>query len=130
MEARILISLRLGALVLWILSPFQPEVPYLNFNDELLANCEIENSQSSIRLYRGSGGAGSSFWWKATVQTPGSEEHKFFRSFDSPAVESISCSKGAVTLKPINPAEKEITFTYEQVEGLKEYPIEFFDGKI
>ena len=130
MEARILISLLLGALAIWILSPFQPDVPYLNFNDEFIASCQIERPQSTIKLYRSNGGATTSFGWNATIQTPGSGEHKFFRSYDSPAIESLSCSEGAVTLKPFEPIAQELTFTFQQIEGLKGSPMEFFEGKL
>jgi hypothetical protein len=106
MEARILISLLLGALAIWVLSPFQPEAPDLNFNDELIASCQIDMPQSAISLYRGSGGATTSFRWNATVQTPDSEEEEFLGYYYSPAMLSLSCSEGVVTLKPFDSTEK------------------------
>jgi len=129
-EARILISLLLGALAIWVLSPFQPEALYLNFNDELIASYQIEMPQSTIRVYRGSGGATTSFRWNATVQTPGSEEQEFLGYYHSPAMLSLSCSEGAVTLKPFDSTEKELIFTSQQIEGLKGYPMEFSEGKL
>ena len=128
MEYRLLISLLLGALAIWILSPFQPEIPYLNFNDKLIASCQIGASQSTIRLYEG--GGKSLTRWDVTIQSPGSAEHDFFRSYDSPAVQSLSCGEGAVTLKSLDSREQELTFTSEQIEQFKGYPMEFSDGKL
>jgi len=128
MEARILISLLLGALTIWILSPFQPEAPYLNFNDDLIASCQIGASQSTIRLFMG--GGKSTTRWDVTIQSPNSAQHVFFQSYDSPAVQSLSCSEGAVILKSSDSTEEGLTFTSQQIEVLKGYPMEFSQGKL
>ena len=130
MEFRIFISFLLGALAIWILSPFQPEIPYLNFNDDLIASCQIEASQSTVRLYEGSGGAMTSFRWQATIQTPGSYEQEFLGYYNSAGMLSISCSDGTVILKPSDSTEQEVVFTLQQIERLKGYPTEFSHGKL
>ncbi len=76
----------------------------------------------------------TSFGYNVTIQTLGSEEQEFFRSYDSPAIESLSCSEGTVTLKPFENSfdhtAQELTFTFQQIEELKGYPMRFFEGKV
>jgi hypothetical protein len=97
---------------------------------KLIASCQIEMPQSTIRLYRGSGGATTSFRWKATVQTPGSGEQEFLGYYESPVMLSISCSEGSVTLKLLDSAEQEVGVTSQQIEELKGYPMEFFQASL
>lgn len=115
----------LAALAVWILSPFQPDRTYLNFNDEQSAICELSKPQVTLRLYWGSGGAMASPHYEVTAQGDGTAEEKIFRSFDKPHIATLSCSDSIVTLMPLTSEESPILITADEIERVKGYPIQY-----
>jgi hypothetical protein len=66
--------------------------------ETLLQRCTVPGTSTTIRLYRGNGGATTAFWYSLTRERPGSRETEFWSSYGTPVVTGIACRAGGVEL--------------------------------
>lgn len=111
-------------LILWILSPFQPERPYLNFNDKEMVSCELSVPPMTIRLYQGS------VHYAVSAQARGAVEKQFLYSVDGSNVGTLSCSGSGVTLYSSVKEESSMDFTAMEIERLQDYPVVYYRGEL
>jgi hypothetical protein len=82
-----------------------------------------------VRLYRGSGGASTAFWYSLTRERPGARELQVWFSYASPEVTGLVCRRGEVELRGTAPAPV-ATLTGDAIErDLVPRPLVYWRGE-
>lgn len=87
-------------------------------SEALQQRCTIPGTSSTIRLYRGGGGATVANGFTLTEQTAGGRERQIWFSDSRPTVFAIACSPGALAVTLGDAATRRtVAFTAAEVHG-------------